>query len=172
MRLILFLALCVSASAATVPTMPAVHRAIKRPQPLLSPKHASIQKATPMARFSPAGGGVELPKKLPMKSYCVEVQPGVMNFTAEALQPPNKSVLFELSSTITEGSWVTLAWFGPYPVAQQVFAMVPTEVPFASIRATAGTEPSGTMSRVVVAATPGIRINPDVKGVQAWRGAR
>jgi hypothetical protein len=169
MRLILFIALCVSASAATVPQM-----AIKRPAPLLSPKHASIQKATPMLRqFSPAG--VELPKKLPMKAYCVVVTNspyGHMEFTAEAIQPADKTVLFEMSPDLTEGSWVTVAWFGKYPIAGQVFAIVHSDADYIFMRATAGVEPAGAMSRVVVAETPGIRKNQDVPGVHAWRGAR
>ncbi len=166
MKLLLSLLLCVSASAATVP-FPKVTR------PALSPKHAALPKSTPMKRQTlGGGGGGESPKRLPMKAYCVEVNPGQMDFTAEALQPANQSVLFELSSSLTEGSWVTLAWFGPYPVEQQVFAMVPLDIGHSNIRATAGVSPGATMSRVVIQNSPGIRVNPDVRGVRAWRGTR
>lgn len=164
---ILFLALVLSASAAPLPTVTRV----KRTGPLLSPKHAAEAKAAPMARFSPAGGP-DLTKRLPMKSYCVMVQPGLMHFTAEALQPANQSLLFEVSSLLTEGSWVPLAWFGPYPQAQQVFAMIEIDEQFYSIRATAAVAPSGAMSRLVVAAPVGIRINPELPGARAWRGVK
>lgn len=163
MKLLLFLALCLTASAATTPPLP-----VKRPQPLRSPAASVVSKDKPMLRVST----ITEPPRLPMTPYFRKVQSeyGRFEFNAEALQPANQSILFELSTDLAPGSWVGLAWFGPYPTAQQVFAGLTSDNAALHIRATVSPAPA-TLSRVATTAGD-IRINPAVRGAFARRGVK
>lgn len=156
------LLLCVTASAAT-PPLP-----IKRQAPLRSPAASVVSKDKPMLRTA----SVTEPPRLPMTGYFRKVQSeyGRFEFNAEALQPANQSILFELSPDLSPGSWVGLAWFGPYPTAQQVFAGLTSDNAALHIRATVSPAPA-TLTRVATTAGD-IRINPAVRGAFARRGVR
>lgn len=129
MRTILLLLLCLHAHAA-LPPMPSVPT-VKRTVPLLSPRHASQPKSTPM--FVTAS---ENPR-LPMKAYfrIANSEFGKYELTAESLQPMGYALLFEVSPTPKD--WQPLAWFGPYVVNQQVFAALYSHSATLNIRATA-----------------------------------
>jgi hypothetical protein len=144
--------------------------AVKRKGPSRSPKHAEAVRVAGRA-FSPAGGDVAT--RLPMVGYSRETtnsQWGKTEFIAEAMAPANQSVLFEYSMGMPSSGWTTLAWFGSYPKAQQVFAMVISDEKAVFIRATANV--SATAGLAPVMGTPAIRTNPAVKSAQAWRGRR
>lgn len=115
--LILLAALCASAAAAPLPTLP-----VTRPKPFHSPKHASIPKSTPMTRVPTSTIEPSGPPLLPLKGGVARVnsQFGTYEFTIEATQPAGQSLLFERASQL--GEWEPLAYFGPQPFEQQSFA--------------------------------------------------
>lgn len=185
MKTLLLLLLCLPASAALPPSpepsLPGVTRLewqslgwryeppIPRPAPLLSPKHASQPRSTPM--FRPASATE--PPLLPMQGFHRKVQSeyGTDEFTAQATQPANQSVLMEFSTEMAPNTWVGLAFFPAYPAEQPVFAGVTTYRQMIYIRAKATpTMPTGMVPMSTTG--PAIWINPAVRGSFARRGAR
>lgn len=160
----LLFALCLTAFAATPPPLP-----IKRQAPLRSPAASVVSKDKPMLRTAT----VTEPPKLPMQPFyrAVQTQYGNVEFFAQALQPANQSVLFELSPDLTPDSWIPIAFFPSYPVNQQVFAGITTYEQRLTIRAKAMPEmPSGFTKTVTTGEA--VWTNPKVRGVHAWRGVR
>lgn len=157
-KLILLLCLCAGVA----------HGAIKRPQPLHSPKHATAAKEVRMFRVASTE-----PPPLPMQAFHRKVQSeyGTDEFTAQALQPVQQSVLFELSPDMAEGSWVGLAFFPAYVAEQPVFAGVTTYRQLLFIRARATpVMPTGMVRQSGTGRA--IWINPAVKGSFARRGVK
>lgn len=163
----LLLLLCLPAYA-SMPPMPPVPT-VTRQGPLLSPKDASTPKATPMLRTVASTE----PPKLPMIPFYREVQSqyGTIEFFAQALQPANQSVLFEVSPDLAPDSWIPIAFFPAYPVNQQVFAGITTHQTRLVIRAKATLVMPGGFVKTVTTGES-VWTNPKVRGVHAWRGAR
>lgn len=117
MKLLLLIALCASASAAPLPSLP-----VTKPKPLVSPKASSVPYVTPMTKVPGTTIDPSAPPRLPLKGSAVRVngQFGTFEFTVEATQPAGQSLLFERASTL--GEWEPLAYFGPQPLTQQSFA--------------------------------------------------
>lgn len=159
---ILLLTLCLSASAA-----------IKRPEPLLSPKHASQPKTRLMTRTATE------PPRLPMEAFHRKVQSeyGTDEFTAQAFQPAQQAVQFYMTPDCAPNSKVPVAWFPPLQNPSSVIYGLTTYSDKIYIAAEAA--PVALAGKLAVAPAgftrlsatgPAIWINPEVKGSFARRG--
>ena len=137
-----------------------------------APAKRPIKKATTTTSwFAPAGANAPLP----MKGSCKVIPDtgyGKMEFTAEVMQPVGKSVLFECQDALNPGTWVTLAWFGPYTVSQPVFAQMTSNNESVFIRATCAMVPAVVVAARSRSASPTVKVNKAVRGADAWRGKR
>lgn len=137
MKIILSMFLVVAGASASTPIPPLlpIAPAIKRTEPLRSPRDASQPKATPMQRFSPASE----PPLLPMGAFYVDTPGdpfGDHELHAVALQPANQVLIFELSRNELR-TWTPLAFWTPYPVDQNVTVVISSSRPNDFIRARA-----------------------------------